>query len=138
MADVVFKMAPMIDIVLLTMIVFICTRESPEAYLPDYRFDLRLPDPGAIRRVTSVDDVNVDRVIVRVRDDGALWVNDAPRTEDELTDMLTRLVAIAPRQAVVVAGEPEAQHMCVVRVLNACYRAGISDISFSFATLPEE
>ena len=48
-----------------------------------------------------------------------------------LARMLERLVAIAPKQAVVIAGEREALHKYVVRVLNACYRAGISDISFA-------
>ena len=125
--DLEFRMTPMIDVVFLLLIFFICTTQFPEF---EGKFDVRLPDPGPKQAAPAPDNLPTE-VIVHVAADGQLRVNETPRTEQELTTMLTRLVAIAPKQAVVIAGEREALHQYVVRVLNACYRAGIADISFA-------
>ena len=120
-------MTPMIDVVFLLLIFFICTTRFPEF---EGKFDVRLPEPGPKRKAPAPQDIP-DEVIVHVTADGQITVNEAAKTEEELARMLERLVAIAPKQAVVIAGEREALHKYVVRVLNACYRAGISDISFA-------
>jgi len=122
-----FQMTPMIDVVFLLLIFFICTTQFPEF---EGKFEVRLPDPGRARRAAAPDDIP-EEVIVRVTEQGELVVNDVVRTEEELTGLLTLLVELSPKQTVIVDGEPAAVHRHVVRVLNACYRAGVSNISFA-------
>ena len=122
-----FQMTPMIDVVFLLLIFFICTTQFPEF---EGKFEVRLPDPGPARQAAAPHDIP-EEVIVRVTTKGELVVNDVVRTEGELTGMLTLLVELSPKQAVIIDGDPTAVHRYVVRVLNACYRAGISNISFA-------
>ena len=127
-----FEMTPMIDVVFLLLIFFICTTQFPEF---EGKFEVRLPDPGSVRKAAESDDIPQE-IIVRVMRDGTLLVNEAEKTEEELVGLLTLLADMSPKQAVIIDGEAQAIHMHVVRVLNACYRAGISNISF--AALREE
>ncbi len=91
---------------------------------------MRLPDPGPKAKARAPADLPRD-VIVHVAANGVLSINDAPLTEAELIDKLTRLADLMRKQSVIIAGDRDTLHKYVVKVLNACYRAGITDISFA-------
>jgi len=130
--DIGFQMAPMIDVVFLLLIFFICTTQFPEF---EGKFEVRLPDPGQVRKAAAAEDVP-EEVIIRITDKGQFMVNEAERTEQELAGLLKLLADMNAKQAVIIDGDPVSIHKYVVRVLNACYQAGISNISF--AALREE
>ncbi len=125
--DLEFQMTPMIDVVFLLLIFFICTTQFPEF---EGKFDVRLPDPGPAPRSAAAKRLPTE-VVVRVHRDGRLTVNGQPKTEPQLARMLARLTAAAPRLAVVIAGDRDALHQYVVLALNACYQAGVTNISFA-------
>ena len=127
MNDIGFEMTPMIDVVFLLLIFFICTTQFPEF---EGKFEVRLPDPGRVRRAAAVDDIPQE-IIVRVTNEGKLMVNESEKTAEELVGLLTLLAEMSPKQAVIIDGEAQAIHKHVVRVLNACYTAGVSNISFA-------
>jgi biopolymer transport protein ExbD len=130
--DLEIMMAPMIDMVFLLMVFFLCSSRFPEF---EGKFDVQLPDAGQVRKDAPAVDIP-DEVIVRVTRDGKLMVNESDKTEEELTGLLTLLAQLNPKQPVIIDGERDARHKHVVRVLNACYRASIANISF--AALPQE
>jgi biopolymer transport protein ExbD len=129
-----FQIAPMIDVVFLLLIFFIVssTLEKQEA---DIAFQL----PGVAELNESLD--LPDEQIIEIDADGQVIVNeyryDSPRATRlvELTAMLLRfkqaseankvqaLVTIAPADAV--------SHQIVVRVMDACARAGITGVNFA-------
>ena len=125
-------MTPMIDVVFLLLIFFICTTQFPEF---EGKFEVRLPDPGQVRKAAAAEDIP-EEVVIRITDKGQFLVNEAERTEQELAGLLKLLADMNAKQAVIIDGDPVSIHKYVVRVLNACYRAGISNISF--AALREE
>ena len=130
--NIEFQMTPMIDVVFLLLIFFICTTQFPEF---EGKFDIQLPDPGQVAQAAAMADVPED-IIVHVARNGELLVNGSARTPAELGGLLSLLAEMNPKQAVIIEGEPDAIHQYVVHVLNACYRAGVSNISF--AALREE
>ena len=125
-------MTPMIDVVFLLLIFFICTTQFPEF---EGKFEVRLPDPGQARKAAAAEDIP-EEVVIHITGKGKLMVNEAERTEQELAGLLKLLADMNAKQAVIIDGDPVSIHKYVVRVLNACYQAGISNISF--AALREE
>jgi len=130
----VFQIAPMIDVVFLLLIYFIVssTMEKQEA---DIAFQL----PGVAEQSEPLD--LPDEQIIEIDADGQVIVNeyryDSPAAARlvELTGMLLRfkqaadankvdaIVTIAPADAV--------PHQIVVRVLDACARAGVEGVNFA-------
>lgn len=129
-----FQIAPMIDVVFLLLIFFIVssTLEKQEA---DISFQL----PGVAEQSEALD--LPDEQIIEITAEGQVVVNeynyDSPAATRlvELTAMLTRfkqasdankveaIVTIAPADAV--------RQQIVVRVMDACARAGIEGVNFA-------
>jgi biopolymer transport protein ExbD len=129
-----FQIAPMIDVVFLLLIFFIVssTLEKQEA---DISFQL----PGVAEQSEPLD--LPDEQIIEIEPDGQVVVNeyryDSPTATRlvELTAMLMRfkqaadankveaIVTIAPADAV--------PQQIVVRVMDACARAGIEGVNFA-------
>jgi biopolymer transport protein ExbD len=134
-----FQIAPMIDVVFLLLIYFMVgsTLQKQEA---DISFKL----PGTVELSEALD--IPDEQIVEIRADGQVVVNDypcdapgAPRLV-ELTAMLARFqqAAEAGRSSAVVtiAPEPAVPHKIIVRVMDACARAGIAHVNFALGDEP--
>lgn len=129
-----FQIAPMIDVVFLLLIYFMVgtTLHKQEA---DIAFTL----PGVAATEEPVE--FPDEQIIEIRADGQVVVNDyaydAPGAArlDQLAGMLTRFrqAAEASRSsvAVTIAPDPATPHQRIVRVMDACARAGISQVNFA-------
>jgi biopolymer transport protein ExbD len=129
-----FQIAPMIDVVFLLLIYFMvgATLQKQEA---DISFQL----PGVVEQTEPLD--IPDEQIIEIGPDGRVVVNDtaydapnAPRL-NELAGMLARF-----RQAcdankapavVTIAPHDSVPHQAVVRVMDACARAGIAHVNFA-------
>ncbi|HEX9781391.1 MAG TPA: biopolymer transporter ExbD [Opitutaceae bacterium] len=130
----VFQIAPMIDVVFLLLIYFMVssTLQKQEA---DIAFQL----PGVAELDESLD--LPDEQIIEIDNSGQVIVNesryDAPgaRLLVELTAMLTRFkqASVANRVDAVVTIAPSdtVPHQVIVRVMDACSRAGIDNVNFA-------
>lgn len=129
-----FQIAPMIDVVFLLLIFFIVssTMEKQEA---DISFQL----PGVVEQNDPID--LPDEQIIEIDRSGQVVVNEyhydspgAPRFV-ELTAMLTRFkqASAANKVAAIVTIAPDdaVPHQIVVRVMDACARAGIENVNFA-------
>ena len=130
----VFQIAPMIDVVFLLLIYFMVS-----ATLQKQEADIAFQLPGVVEQAESLD--LPDEQIIEIGADGRVVVNeyayDSPAAARllELTAMLTRfrqacdankvdaIVAIAPDDAV--------PHQVIVRVMDACARAGVEHVNFA-------
>ncbi|MEM7790007.1 MAG: biopolymer transporter ExbD [Verrucomicrobiota bacterium] len=128
--------APMIDVVFLLLIYFMVssTLERQEA-------DLSFQLPGTVEQDEPLE--LPDEQIIEIRSNGEVVVNDYPYDSatssrlDELTAMLARFreasLANKVEALVVIAPEDSVPHSRVVHVMDACSRAGIESINFSFS-----
>ncbi len=129
-----FQIAPMIDVVFLLLIYFMVgtTLHKQEA---DIRFTL----PGVAETNEAID--FPDEQIIEIRADGQVVVNDyaydspAARRLTQLTAMLTRFrqasEASQSTVAVTLAPDPATPHQRIVRVMDACAAAGITQVDFA-------
>ena len=75
-------------------------------------------------------------IIINVRADGVIVVNQRTMTLDELESMLTKVADIFHGQAVIIRGDRATPLSAVIDVLNLCARVEILNVSF--ATLRPE
>jgi biopolymer transport protein ExbD len=126
--------APMIDCVFLLLIYFMvsATLEKQEA---DLSFEL----PGTVEQAGPVE--FPDEQVIEIRADGQAVVNDyaydtpaSPRYR-ELAAMLTRYQAACranrSEARVTLAPADGTAHQAVVKVMDACARAGVRDVQFA-------
>lgn len=126
--------APMIDVVFLLLIYFMVssTLERQEA-------DLSFQLPGTVEQEEPVE--IPDEQIIEIREDGQVIVNDYPydnpdaRQLNELAAMLTRFreASAANKSEAIVTVSPAAMvaHAQIVKVMDACSRAGIEAVNFA-------
>jgi biopolymer transport protein ExbD len=126
--------APMIDVVFLLLIYFMVS-----ASLARQEADLSFQLPGVVEQAVPLE--LPDEQIIEIRADGQVVVNDHPYDRpqaqqlDQLAKMLNRfhqacqanqveaLVTIAPVDCVA--------HREIVKVMDACSRAGIEAVNFA-------
>ncbi len=70
-------------------------------------------------------------IVVNIMRDGTVIVNDKTLSVTDLGSMLKKTAEIYPGQSVVVRGDGKTYHEYVVRVLDACAKAKIWNISFA-------
>lgn len=75
-------------------------------------------------------------VIVNVRVDGGMSVNQKEITDDDLIQMLGKLAQLQPNQVAVVRADRHVPYERVLKVLDYCREAGISQVGFSALTAP--
>jgi len=132
--NAMFQIAPMIDVVFLLLIYFMVgtTIHKQEA---DIRFTL----PGVAPTEEAID--FPDEQIIEIRADGQVVVNDSVYDASssgrlvQLTAMLTRFrqasEASRSSAAVTLAPDPAVPHQRIVRVMDACAAAGITQVNFA-------
>lgn len=127
-----FDITPMIDVVFLLLIYFMCLPLQQEADI-----GIRLPSdtpPSADIRLPN-------KHIVEVYPNGLVLLNGAPvddkgsRTMPQLTSTLTRLRLSAERigddTIVEIQADPDSRHQRSADILNACSLAKITKVSFA-------
>ena len=123
------QMAPLIDIVFLTLVFFItivtyATLES--------EIDIELPTASSAVQSSRT----MSEIYINLRDDGRIIMNNREMTVEQLQDVLNRVAELAPGGAVIIRGDREAALGQAIAILNCCRNADISNVSF--AALTEE
>ncbi|HPO17363.1 MAG TPA: biopolymer transporter ExbD [Candidatus Hydrogenedentes bacterium] len=118
------QMAPLIDIVFLTLIFFMVT--SVYSTL-EREVDIKLPtaDTGRQEQRTP------GEIFINVRTGGSIVVNNREMKIDELQAVLDRVAEYFPGGAVIIRGDRGVALGQIIAVLDCCRKADIQDISFA-------
>ncbi len=118
------QMAPLIDIVFLTLVFFMVT--SVYATL-ESEIDITLPtaDSGVHSERTQ------GEIFINIRPDGAIVVNDRQLGLPELREVLDRVAEYFPGGSVIIRGDRGAMLGRAVDVLDCCRKADIQNVSFA-------
>lgn len=122
-------MAPLIDIVFLTLVFFMVT--SVYATL-ESEVDIVLPTADTARQTERAQ----GEIFINLREDGAIVVNERVLSMDELQETLHRVAAYFPGGAVIIRGDRQAHLGKAIQILDCCRKADIQNVAF--AALPEE
>lgn len=128
--------APMIDVVFLLLLYYLVT-----STLDKQEADISFQLPGVVEQSDPLE--MPDEQIVEIDDEGQVVVNeyayDSPDASRflELTAMLTRFKQASDANKVdalvTLAPSDGTSHQVIVRVMDACSKAGIKGINFSVA-----
>ena len=119
-----FQMTAMMDVVFLLLCFFVTSQIFAQW---ETEIDVALPTAEtatAPRRLPG-------EVIVNLLADGSLVMNGRTLTEDDLRSTMDRLVALYPGQPVLLRADKATPYEHVVRVLDACRKADVWNISFA-------
>lgn len=130
-------MAPLIDIVFLTLVFFMVT--SVYSVL-ESEMDITLPTADqAVQSARVPGEIIVNLLSAEdARMVDGEWndivVNERAMTIHELQGVLNRVAEYFPGGAVIIRADENARHGRVIAILDACSRADIQNISFATAT----
>ncbi|MDR0522506.1 MAG: biopolymer transporter ExbD [Planctomycetaceae bacterium] len=127
------KMTPMIDVIFLLLIFFICTADfnPPEKLLP-----AELPPQGAsaAAEVILPEPLNLDTVRIRISfDQKPAWhIEDRVCTSSgEVQGLLQKIAAMKPDIPVILESEDRVPSEHVIDVYDICRRTGLVNIQFA-------
>jgi biopolymer transport protein ExbD len=118
------QLAPMIDVILFLLCFFLLTWN-----LARYEQDLEVKVPEA-RNGTPPKELPGE-VIVNLKSDGSVELERRVLSLKELTDKLAAIGVVYPDQAVVLRGAENVEYKYVVKVLDACRAAKLTNIAFA-------
>ncbi len=119
------QLAPLVDVLFLLVIFFAVTWQ---AGMDEKLMDISVPaaDEGKDRKQTSVGEI-----IINVKVDGAIVVNGQTLSVDDLLGKLRNIATVYKDQAVIIRGDETTDFKFVVKVMDACQKAGIWNIAFA-------
>ena len=123
------QMAPLIDIVFLTLVFFMVT--SVYATL-ESEVDITLPTADTAQQSERAQ----GEIFINLKEDGRIVLNRREMTIDELQEVLYRVAEHFPGGAVIVRGDRAAVLGRAIAILNCCRKADIQNVAF--AALPDE
>jgi biopolymer transport protein ExbD len=123
------QMAPLIDIVFLTLVFFMMT--SVYSTL-ETEVDINLPTAQS----GEVNERLQGEIFVNLNKDGTIVLNEKIVTIEELQSILNRVAEHFPGGTVIIRGDRDANLGTALAILDCCKIADIQSVSF--ATLPIE
>ncbi len=123
------QIAPLIDIVFLLLIFFMASFIYQEL---ETELDISVPTADQSTDMTRTP----GEIIINVREDGVVVVNQRKLSFKELDVMLKRVSDLYENQPVIIRGDRDARHKHIIRVLDLCAGANIWNVSF--ATMKEK
>ncbi len=122
-------MAPLIDIVFLTLIFFMVTTVYSTL---ESEIDITLPTAA-----TAVLDERLQgEIFINLRSDGTIVLNDRRVELEELRQILERVAQYFPGGSVIIRGDRDADLGRAIAILDVCKQVDIQNVSF--AAQPEE
>jgi biopolymer transport protein ExbD len=122
-------LAPMLDVVFQILIFFVVSWQFAR-----FERDMDISVPAAEQ--ASERDRQVGEIIINVRKDGTIVLNNLVVSKEELLDKLKAIYDAYPDQAAILRGSSEADFQSIINVLDVIKEAGIWNVAFS-TTKPE-
>ena len=120
--DAKFEMAPMIDMVFLLLVFFMCASHMSVIQ------NVELEIPTATKAVVPKE--RADRFIVNITKDGIIFSGNQQVTIDELKNIIKASKTADPTLKLYLRADQETAHKYVKKVMNAVGEAGIDDFVF--------
>ena len=118
------QVIPLIDILLVNLSFFM----AMFLYF-NFESQLNIAVPQAVASQESLP--VTDEIVINIDLDGNVIVNQKKMMLAELSALLKKTVELYPAQAVVIRADQKTYHQNVVRVLDACAKSKIWNISFA-------
>jgi|SRR5215468_3278106 len=112
------NVVPLIDILLVMLVIFMI--------IPHYStgLDTKLPQPAEPPTVKTLDDDSV--IVVRVREDGSLKINEESVSWDRLSPRLEEVFRERARRIAFIRGEAPVEFAAVARVVDVMRELDLS------------
>lgn len=121
------QLAPLVDVLFLLVIFFAVT-----SHYANNEQAMDISVPAADEKKEEEQRIrNVGEIIVNIKTDGEIVVNNQEITKEELLTKLQNITAYYKDQAVILRGDRVANFQYIVDVLNVCQKAGIYNIAFA-------
>lgn len=117
-------MAPMIDMVFLLLVFFMCVSSLAQA---DKSVPVELPESEE----SKVPEDLSNRGVITVKEDGSLYLGAREVSLEELTEGLSRSLREVPQLRVQVRADSLTRFEQIQRVLKICAEAGAVDVVYS-------
>jgi biopolymer transport protein ExbD len=118
------QLAPMIDVIMFLLCFFLLTWNMAR-YEQD--LDVKVPTAKNGKDPTRLP----GEVIINLKQDGTVELERSSLTIDQLQAKLSAIQAVFPDQAVILRGAEDVPYKWVVRVLDACRAAKLTNIAFA-------
>lgn len=118
------QVAPLIDIVFLLLIFFIYSFVFQEI-----ENEISISVPTA--EISTDAKRFPGEIIINIRENGTIVVNQREMTRDALRDMLLRVSGLYKGQPVIIRGDQNTRHKDIIGVLDVCATANIWNVSFA-------
>ena len=123
--DATVDMAPMIDMVFLLLVFFMCVSSLSQAEKPDAVKEL--PDSHA----SEVPDDVSDRGVISVRSDGSLYLGAASITLEDLKARIGGAIKKNPDLQILVRADKTTPFADIKKVLKACAEMGTYEVIYA-------
>lgn len=118
------QMAPLIDIVFLTLVFFMTTAVYSTL---ESEIDIQLPTASAATASERVQ----GEIYINLRENGEIVVNNKVMDLEELGSVLKRVADYFPGGAVIIRGDNQAMLGRAIAILDLCKDADIQNVSFA-------
>jgi biopolymer transport protein ExbD len=122
--DQSFQIAPMIDVIFLLLTFFVASQIFSQW---ETEIDITLPTAQTSEQPDRIP----GEIIINIRNDGAVVVNQTRMDEPALDSLLNRIVEQFSDWAVLIRADKDTRYEDVIDVLDACRRADIWNVSFA-------
>jgi len=119
-----FQIAPMIDVIFLLLTFFVASQIFSQW---ETEIDITLPTAQTSEQPDRIP----GEIIINIRDNGAVVVNQLEMDEAALDSLLNRIVEQFTDWAVLIRADEDTRYEDVIDVLDACRRADIWNVSFA-------
>lgn len=119
-----FAMTPMIDMVFLLLVFFMCVSSLAQA---EKKLKLDLPESAE----SKVPEDLTDRGVVSVDANGSVYLGAAPVGIERLTEAVRAEISRRPGLRVLVRAERSVAFRDIKRVLKACAEAGAGEVIYA-------
>lgn len=109
------NVTPLVDIILVLLIIFMLTANLIAT--PSIAVDLPEASTGEASEPTTL--------AITIRQDGAIFLNGAPTTEEHLKTYIPTVVAADPKSQAVIAADKSVTHGRVIQIIDLVRTAGI-------------
>ena len=124
------QMAPLIDIVFLTLVFFMVTAVYSTL---ESEVDIKLPTASS----AMMNERTRGEIYINLRQDGTIVLNNREMELPELQEVLYNVAEYFPGGAVILRGDRQANLGTAIAILDCCRKADIQNVSFA-AIKPEQ